>query len=163
MIKGYSYHIYFILFIVFIAQLFAPRIYMFGELMFLDIFLIYLTYLSTQNSRLHLILIGFLFGLIQDIITQHELLGLFAITKTIIGFSLGTLNRYNKIWNRSIKILFLFLVYLSHFVISSYLMFDRSITPIFYILQVSLMQSIWTFLVMYIINRFILIDNKIIK
>jgi len=97
-----------------------------------------------------------------DPITQYELLGLFAITKTSLGFILGTLNNYNKIWNRNVKIFFLFLAYLFHFLIASYFMFDRLMTPIYYIFQIALIQTCWTFLILYIINRFILIDNKII-
>tara|TARA_Y100001970_G_C14123363_1_gene797568 strand:+ start:117 stop:608 length:492 start_codon:yes stop_codon:yes gene_type:complete len=163
MIQRYlNYKIFILLFIV-VAQLYAPKVYILGQAVAIDIFLIYLTYISTHNSRIAVILIGFLFGLIQDIITQYELLGLFAITKTCTGFILGSLNNYNKIWNKNIKMVFLFLAYFFHFIISAYLMFDRLITPTSYILNISLLQSIWTFLIIYIVNKFILIDNKIIE
>ena len=69
MFRGYPYYKLLILFFVLIAQLFAPRIYILGISMSIDIFLIYLTYLSTHNNRLFLIFLGFSFGLIQDIIT----------------------------------------------------------------------------------------------
>ena len=163
MINSYLNHKFFILFFIFIAQLFAPKIYILNHSIATDLFLIYLSYLSTHNSRSYIIILGLIFGFIQDIITQYELLGLFAMTKTSIGFILGSLNNYNKIWNKKIKMLFLFLTYLLHFIISSYLMYDRSVTPMSYILQLSFMQSIWTFLVVCIINKFILIDNKIIN
>lgn len=163
MIQRYPYYKLLILLFIIISQLFAPRIQILGVPMSLDFFLIYLTYISTHNNRLFLIFLGFSLGLIQDIITQYELLGLFAFTKTIVGFILGTLDKYRKIWKKNIKMLFLFLVYLFHFILSSYLMFERSTTPIFYILEISLIQSIWTFAILYIINRFLLIDNKIIE
>ena len=92
MIRVYSYHKLIILFFVFIVQLFAPRIHILEVSMSIDIFLIYLTYLSTHNKRSLLVLLGFSFGLAQDIITQHELLGLFALTKTATGFILGSLS-----------------------------------------------------------------------
>ena len=163
MIRGYSYHKPLILILLIIAQLLVPRVYVLGTLMSFDLLLIYLTYLSTHNSRFFLIFLGFFLGLIQDIMAQSALLGLFAMTKTALGFILGTLSNYNKIWNRNIKIVFLFSAYLFHFLIASYFMFDRSMTPLYYILQISLIQAFWTFLILYIINRFILIDNKILE
>ena len=163
MIRGYSYHKFLILIALIIAQLLVPRIYILETSMSFDLLLIYLTYLSTHNSRFFLVFLGFFLGLIQDIITQYELLGLFAITKTSLGFILGTFNNYNRIWNRNIKVFFLFLAYLFHFLMASYFMFDRSMTPIYYIFQIALIQTFWTFLILYIINRFILIDNKIIE
>ena len=163
MIRVYSYHKLIILFFVFIVQLFAPRIHILEASMSIDVFLIYLTYLSTHNNRTLLVLLGFSFGLAQDIITQYELLGLFALTKTATGFILGSLNNYNKIWSKNIKMAILFLTYLFHFILSSYLMFDRFVTPMSYIFQISLIQSAWTFLILYIINRFVLIDNKVIE
>ena len=115
MIRAYSYHKFIILFFIFIVQLFAPRIDVLEASVSIDVFLIYLTYLSTHNSRWLLVLLGFSFGLAQDIITQCELLGLFALTKTITGFILGSLNSYNKIWSKNIKMAILFLTYLFHF------------------------------------------------
>ena len=162
MIKRHLNYKLFILFMVFIAQLFAPKIYLMKHPIATDIFLVYLTYLSTHNNRIYIIFLGFIFGFVQDIITQYELLGLFAMAKTSIGFILGSLNNYNKIWSRNIKMLFLLSTYLFYFIICSYLMFDRTVTPISYIFKISLMQSVWTFLVVYTVNKFILIDNKII-
>ena len=163
MISTFTNHKILVLIPIIFAQLYTPKVYMgFNTFMVPDFFLIYLTYLSIYNTRLFLILIGFLLGFIQDIISQYHLLGLFAFTKTITAFILGTLYKYDKIWKKNIKLLFLFLTYLFHFILSSYFMFERSITPIAYILEISLLQSIWMFLILYVVNKFILIDNKII-
>ena len=163
MISVYQHHKLLILISIFFVQLYIPKIYMgFNLSVTPDFFLIYLTYLSTYNSRLTLIVMGFSLGFIQDIISQHYLLGLFAFSKTITGFILGTFHKHNKIWKKNIKLFFLFSTYMFHFILSSYFMFERSLTPISYILKISFMESIWMILILYIINKFILIDNKII-
>ena len=154
----------FILFLlILVSQLYVPVIYM-GSGIYTrpDILLIFLTYLSTQNSRFFLILIGFSFGLIQDLITQSNLLGLFSFTKSVIAYILGTLNKYNRLWTSRVKALFLFSTYFIHYFISSYLSFNRLDASYIYILKISIIEALSMFIILYIVNRFILIDNKVI-
>ena len=158
-----SYHQVLILLSILLLQLYTPKIYLGETIVSPDFLLIYLTYLSMLYSRFSLIIFGFLLGITQDFIAQANLIGLFAFTKSIVGFILGSLKKYEKIWKKNIKILFLFLTYQFHFILSSYFMFERSITPIDYILKTSLLQALCLFFILYIINKFILIDNKIIR
>ena len=150
--------------LVLLVQLYTPVIYINQGFNFTpDFLLIYITYLSITQQRYVLIIYGFLLGALQDITTQVNLLGLFAFSKSLTGYLLGYYSDYIRIWKPTIKILFLFTIYFLHFVLCSYLMYDRSISPISYIFYSSLSQSFVLVVVLLIINRFILIDNKIIK
>ena len=90
-------------------------------------------------------------------------MGLFAFTKTIAGFLFGILSKYNRVWDDRIKIIFLLLIFQIHYMFGCYMMFDRTFTPFLYTFKVSFIQSIFMLVLLMIINRFILIDNKIIK
>jgi len=152
-----------ILFIL-LVQVYTPIIYLSQGFNFTpDFLLIYITYLSMTQKRYVLIFYGFLLGTLQDITTQANLLGLFAFSKSLTGYLLGYYSDYSRIWKPTIKILFLFTIYFFHFVLCSYLMYDRFITPLSFIIYSSLAQSFVLIIVLLIINRFILIDNKIIK
>ena len=128
-----------------------------------DFFLIFLTYLTLFHERYLIIIIGFSLGLIQDFIGQKDLIGLFAFSKTISAFLLGYLSNYSRIWNKYIKVLFLFFTYMIHFFISSYLMYDRDLESIYISFYESIFHSLSLVAILLIVNRFILIDNKIIK
>lgn len=160
----YKHKNFFAIFLsVLICQLFVPSIYMGSSIYSTpDILLLYLTYLSTHNSRIYLIVLGFSFGLIQDLITQSNLLGLFAFTKSITGYVLATLSKYNRLWSWRIKALFLFLTYFTHYFVSSYLSFNRFDASILYVLKISIVETLSMFIILYIVNRFIFIDNKVL-
>ena len=153
-----------ILLSIILVQSYTPVIYLGQEFYFVpDFLLIYITYLSIIHDRYVLILSGFLLGFLQDITSQVNLLGLFAFSKTLTGYLLGYYSDYKRMWRPSIKILFLLTIYFVHFVLCSYLMYDRSITPISFIIISSFIQSVVLVVVLLIVNKFILIDNKIIN
>ena len=154
----------FLLFFISLLQFYVPSIMFSNDLiLFPDLLLIYLAYIAVLYDRHYVILFGFIIGLFQDFISQSDLLGLFAFGKTIAGFLLGILSKYDRVWKSMIKISFLFLIFEIHYLFASYLMFDRSFTPIIYILKVSTIQTIFMIIILMIVNKFILIDNKIIK
>ena len=150
--------------IILVVQVFIPKMHL-GFDMYIapDIILLYMVYLAFILQRYHIILLGFSLGFIQDIISQINLFGLFAFSKTIVGFLLGTIGLYDKIWNSQVKILFIFFAFFTHFFITYYMMYDRLSTPFSHIFQYSIIQSLLSIVLMIIVNRFILIDNKIIK
>jgi len=149
---------------ILIIQAFIPRMYLgFDMYVAPDIILLYMVYLSFIYQRYYIILLGFLFGFFQDIVSQINLFGLFAFTKTITGFLLGTIGLYDKIWNNQVKILFIFFSFFTHFFITYYMMYDRLSTPFTHIFKYSIIQSLLSIVLMLIVNRFILIDNKVIK
>ena len=147
---------------ILLVQMYSPIIYLKEGVYFVpDFLLIYMTYLSVVHKSYIIIVSGFLLGLFQDITTQVNLLGVFAFSKSLSGYLLTYYSDYNKIWNKSLKIIFLLAVYFFHFSLSSYLMFDRAVTPLSYIFLSSLMQSSILVIVLLVINKFILIDKKI--
>ena len=164
MIKNRRYNQIFLLLFIFLLQFYVPSIIFSNDLMlFPDLLLIYLVYISVLYDRHYVILLGFILGLLQDFISQSSLLGLFAFSKTIAGFLFGILSKYDRIWRNIIKISFLFLTFEIHYLLVSYLMFDRNFTPFIYILKVATLQTIFMVILLMIVNKFILIDNKIIK
>tara|TARA_B100000959_G_C14924453_1_gene600945 strand:+ start:591 stop:1082 length:492 start_codon:yes stop_codon:yes gene_type:complete len=158
-------HISFIsLITILIIQAFIPKIYLGFELYAMpDIILIYIVYLSFVYKRYYVIALGFILGLFQDIISQSNLVGLFAFNKTIASYILGSIGLYDKIWNNQIKTFFIFCAFFIHFFIVYYMMYDRLLTPLIHIFKYSFLQSFISIVLVLVVNRFILIDNKIIK
>ena len=155
--------IYILLFLI-IAQLYIPSYYISRDIMlFPDLILIYLVYLSSLYERYYLILIGFVLGLFQDFVSQGNLMGLFAFSKTIAGFMLGLLSKYDRVWNNKIKLGYLFLTFQIHYVFACYMMFDRSLSSVAFTFKSSILESIFMLFLFLVVNRFILIDNKIIR
>ena len=155
--------IYILLFLI-IAQLYIPSYVISKDIMlFPDLVLIYLVYLSLLYERYYLIIIGFVLGLFQDFVSQSNLIGLFAFSKTIAGFMLGLLSKYDRVWNNKIKLGYLFLTFQIHYIFACYMMFDRSITSLAFTFKSSIFESIFMLILLLVVNRFILIDNKIIK
>ena len=154
-----------ILSLVLIFQAFSPSIYIGRDIYIIpDIILVYLAYLSFSiiHERFYLVIIGFLLGFSQDLISQVNLIGLFAFSKTIVAFLLGTISLYDKIWSKHIKILVIFLIFFVHSFLSYYMMYDRLLTPFGFIFKYSLIQSLLTIVLVYVVDKFILIDNEIV-
>ena len=155
--------IYLLLFLI-IAQLYIPSYVFTSDIMlFPDIILIYLVYLSCLYERYQVIIIGFILGLLQDFISQSNLIGLFAFSKTIAGFMLGLLSKYDRVWNKKIKLGYLFFTFQIHYTLACYMMFDRNLSSIAFTLKSSILESMFMLIFLLVVNKFILIDNKIIK
>ena len=154
----------YIILILLSAQFYIPSYIISKDIMlFPDLILIYLVYLSLLYERYHVIIIGFVFGLFQDLISQSNLIGLFSFSKTIAGFMLGILSKYDRVWNNKIKLGYLFLIFQIHYIFACYMMFDRSLSSIAFTFKSSILESIFMLILLLVVNRFILIDNKIIK
>ena len=152
------------LILILLIQAFVPKIYLGLDIYIIpDIILVYMVYLSLIHERYYMIIIGFILGFLQDITSQVNLIGLFAFNKTIAGYILGTIGLYNKIWNNYLKVFFIFCTFFIHSFIAYYMMYDRVLTPFIYIFKYSFLQSFILILLIWVANRFILIDNKIIK
>ena len=153
-----------LLVLILIIQAFVPKIYLGLDIYVVpDIILVYMVYLSLIHERYYMIILGFILGFLQDIISQISLMGLFAFNKAIAGYILGTIGLYNKVWNSYLKIFFIFCAFFIHSFITYYMMYDRSLTPFIHIFKHSFLQSFILILLVWVANRFILIDNKIIK
>ena len=115
--------------VVLSVQIFIPA-FSFNDLdIVADILIIFLTYIGFYYGRFYAIILGFIFGITQDLITQIELLGAMALTKSVIGFGLGTLALYRNIWSIKSRMLFIFLIYFLHFLIYYFLKFNGISIP----------------------------------
>lgn len=145
-----------------IMQFYFPTIFMGGFHLTPDILLIFITYIAMDENKKIIMIFGFILGLMQDLVTQTDLMGAFTFSKTLIAYCISYLYDYRKIWTREIKFIFIFSMYLLSFLISAYFVLDRSISFINILIYYSLVQSILSFALFYLVNRVILIDNKIV-
>ena len=78
--KKYAFH-FLIFCIISIFQIYAPIIRLTQVQIYPDIFLIYITVISLLYGRFTALIVGFFAGLIQDFLTQSDLLGIFLFSK----------------------------------------------------------------------------------
>ena len=139
--------------VVLSVQIFIPA-FSFNDLdIVADILIIFLTYIGFYYGRFYAIILGFIFGITQDLITQIELLGTMALTKSVIGFGLGTLALYRNIWSIKSRMLFIFLMYFLHFLIYYFLKFNGISIPFSISIQLIIMHSLLSYLILFIIEK----------
>ena len=139
--------------VVLSVQIFIPA-FSFNDLdIVADILIIFLTYIGFYYGRFYAIILGFIFGITQDLITQIELLGAMALTKSVIGFGLGTLALYRNIWSIKSRMLFIFLMYFLHFLIYYFLKFNGISIPFSISIQLIIMHSLLSYLILFIIEK----------
>lgn len=80
-----------------------------------DLLLIYLIYITAKYGRSKGIVVAFVFGLIQDISTQVNLLGIFSFSKSIFVYVYGIVIYYDKVWSTITKNVYLFICMVVHF------------------------------------------------
>jgi len=117
--------IYYILlfFIIAFIQTVLPAIIIFQSPVTFDLLLIFLTVIALQLPTFSATILGFFIGLLQDITTQHYLLGSFSFMKSISGYAISWLTRFDKIWNRGLRYLFILGCYVLHYSIYYYIRF----------------------------------------
>ena len=139
--------------IVMCIQIFIPAFNFYNLVIVPDILIIFLTYIGFYYGRFYVIILGFFIGISQDFITQVELMGAMAFTKSALGFGLGTLALYRNVWSGNIRMFFIFLLYNFHFL--SYYFIKFSGVPIsssIYI-QVVLIHSLVSFAILFVIDK----------
>ena len=139
--------------VVLIIQIFIPSFNFNNLNIVADILIIFLTYMGFYYGRFYTIIIGFIFGITQDLITQIDLLGAMALTKSAIGFGLGTLALYRNIWSAKSKMLFIFLMYFLHFLIFYFIKFNGVSIPISISIQVIIMHSLLSYFILFVIEK----------
>ena len=104
-------------FLILFIQINLPSIFIFGENEInLDLILVYLTFLVfLVKDTYKVIILAFLYGLIQDIIINIEQLGLLSFIKSFTVFLISYVLKYETIWKWKIKLLYIFLIYSIHF------------------------------------------------
>jgi len=139
--------------IVMCIQIFIPAFNFYNLVIVPDILIIFLTYIGFYYGRFYVIIIGFFIGISQDFITQVELMGAMAFTKSAIGFGLGTLALYRNVWSGNIRMFFIFLLYNLHFLIYYFIKFSGvPISSSIYI-QVVLIHSLVSFAILFVIDK----------
>ena len=139
--------------IVMCIQIFIPAFNFYNLVIVPDILIIFLTYIGFYYGRFYVIILGFFMGISQDFITQVELMGAMAFTKSAIGFGLGTLTLYRNVWSGNIRMFFIFLLYNLHFLIYYFIKFSGvPISSSIYI-QVVLIHSLVSFAILFVIDK----------
>ena len=139
--------------IVMCIQIFIPAFNFYNLVIVPDILIIFLTYIGFYYGRFYVIIFGFFMGISQDFITQVELMGAMAFTKSAIGFGLGTLALYRNVWSGNIRMFFIFLLYNLHFLIYYFIKFSGvPISSSIYI-QVVLIHSLVSFAILFVIDK----------
>ena len=139
--------------IVMCIQIFIPAFNFYNLVIVPDILIIFLTYIGFYYGRFYVIILGFFIGISQDFITQVELMGAMAFTKSAIGFGLGTLALYRNVWSGNIRMFFIFLLYNLHFLIYYFIKFSGvPISSSIYI-QVVLIHSLVSFAILSVIDK----------
>ena len=139
--------------VVLIVQIFIPA-FNFNNLdIIADIMIIFLSYMGFFYGRFYTIILGFIFGITQDLITQIDLLGAMALSKSAIGFGLGTLALYRNIWSIKSRMLFILLMYFLHFLIFYFIKFNGVSISILISIQIVIIHTLLSYLILFIIEK----------
>ena len=141
---------------ILILQIFIPVININGLEITPDILIIFLTYIGFYYGKLETIIMGFLLGLIQDFVTQYELIGIMAFVKSLIGYGFGTMALYRSIWHRNLRIIFIFSLYFLHFYIYYYIKLNSLAVSNLHFLEIIFFHAILCFAILLIFDKSIM-------
>lgn len=146
-------HSLFLLFVI-IFQAYFPIIYVGSVTISPDIVLVYISIMAILYGRFPIIFLAFFLGLVQDLISQVSLLGLFSFIKSLSAYFVGSINSHESVWDRKVKYMVLIGTYFIHFFFYFYIVInDSSLWNV--ILQFSILQSIFTIGIFWLLNSFI--------
>ena len=139
---------------VIIIQAYFPIIYLGSVTISPDITLVYISIMAILFGRFTIIFLAFFLGLAQDLISQVTLIGLFSFIKSLSAYFIGSINLHDSVWNRKVKYMVLIATYFIHFFLYFYIVINDS-SSWYVILQFSILQSIFTIGIFWILNSFI--------
>ena len=155
MFSSYNKTIYYIIIsiLIIIFQVNFPNIIFFNEHEInIDLFLVFITFLSILLGSYKIIIFSFFYGFILDIVLSTNEIGLLSFITSFTSFLLISLKDYDNLWNRNMKFLSIFFIYLFHFLFFYLILFNDTFLVVFLI---SFFQAIFTFIIFYIISKFI--------
>ena len=155
MFSSYNKTIYYIIISILILtfQVNFPNIIFFNEHEInIDLFLVFITFLSILLGSYKIIIFSFFYGIILDIVLSTNEIGLLSFITSFTSFLLISLKDYDNLWNRNMKFLSIFFIYLFHFLFFYLILFNDTFLVVFLI---SFFQAIFTFIIFYIISKFI--------
>lgn len=94
-----------------------------------DFILIFLVFFAARFGRGPGILLGFFAGLVQDLSGSLSVLGTNALAKSVVGYSLGTLNGNLAVWTPRVLNLYIYSSLLGHAVLYQFMMNQGLHTP----------------------------------
>jgi len=142
----------FISLLILIIQINLPSIIIFeGNKINLDLFLVYLTFLIfIEKDTYKLIILAFIYGIIQDIIINVDQLGLLSFIKSFTIYLLSYILKYRTIWQWKVKLVYIFLIYFIHFFIYYIIIYHNIYI---YVTIVGIIQSVLCLLIFVILNK----------
>jgi len=155
MFSSYNKTIFYIIISILILtfQVNFPNIIFFNEHEInIDLFLVFITFLSILLGSYKIIIFSFFYGIILDIVLSTNEIGLLSFITSFTSFLLISLKDYDNLWNRNMKFLSIFFIYLFHFLLFYLILFNDTFLVVFLI---SFFQAIFTFIIFYIISKFI--------
>ena len=155
MFSSYNKTIFYIIISILILtfQVNFPNIIFFNEHEInIDLFLVFITFLSILIGSYKIIIFSFFYGFILDIVLSTNEIGLLSFITSFTSFLLISLKDYDNLWNRNMKFLSIFFIYLFHFLFFYLILFNDTFLVVFLI---SFFQAFFTFIIFYIISKFI--------
>lgn len=101
---------------VILAQLYLAQLLSLGAIQ-PDFILVFLIFASARYGRITGILLGFSVGLLQDLTGSLSVLGANALVKSLVGYTVGTLNGTMTVWTPRIVNLYIYGTLLGHAII----------------------------------------------
>ena len=139
--------------IIILIQIFIPAIHVYGIDIVPDILLIYLTYIGYYYKRYETIIVGFALGFIQDFTTQVNIIGVMSLAKSLSAYGFGLLGIYNNIWSLNFRIIFIFIIYVIHFIIYNYIRLNGAPISVLLLFKIIIFHSMICFSIFCIIDR----------
>lgn len=130
-----------VLVVAFPAQLYLAPLLRIGNIR-PDFILIILVFISSRYGRMAGILLGFAAGLSQDVTGSLSLLGANALPKSIVGYTVGTLNGNLTVWTPRVINLYIFGSILGHAIIYQVIMVQGLAPPMGKVMNNILLEAL---------------------
>ena len=138
-------------FILIIIQTYLPRIYITENFAIsLDLFLIYITILVLLYETSYIIILSFVFALLQDFLILAGVIGLCSFIKPICVYSIGIIKKTNQLWKKRFKYIYLLTIYLFHYIFYYYVSTNN---PDLTLLFVGISHSIVTLVIVLLVEK----------
>lgn len=107
--------------VVILAQVFFAEYLVVGVIR-PDFLLVLLIYYSARKGRISGILMGFVVGIGQDLTSSLTVLGANVLSKSIVGFTTGTLNGTETVWTPRVINIYVYGSIIAHTLIYQFIM-----------------------------------------
>ncbi len=106
-----------------------------------DFILVFLVFFSARFGRVPGILLGFGVGLLQDLTGSLSVLGTNALVKSVVGYTLGTLNGNLAVWTPRVINLYIYGSLLGHALIYQLMMVQGLQIPLSIVVNNILLEA----------------------